>query len=130
MRLLSNLLTKFIRKGTLRFYDAGGELHVFGGKEPGPAATIRLHDAALERKLVTNPELYAAEAYMDGTLTFEEGSGVHDFIMLFSVNRQALYSYGSQKLMRKIWRALRRWHQANPIGTAAKNARHHYDVST
>jgi cyclopropane-fatty-acyl-phospholipid synthase len=130
MRLLSDLLTKFVRKGTLRFYDARGKLHVFGGKEPGPAATVRLHDASLERKLVTNPELYAAEAYMDGTLTLEEGSGVHDFLMLFSVNRQALYSYGSQKLLRRIWRALRRWHQANSVGTAAKNARHHYDVST
>jgi cyclopropane-fatty-acyl-phospholipid synthase len=67
---------------------------------------------------------------MDGKLTFEEGSGVHDFLMLFSVNRQALYSYGSQRVMQKIWRALRRWHQANPIGAAAKNARHHYDVSS
>ena len=49
MRLLSDLLTKFVRKGTLRFYDARGKLHVFGGKEPGPAVTVRLHDAALER---------------------------------------------------------------------------------
>jgi cyclopropane-fatty-acyl-phospholipid synthase len=130
MRLLSNLLTKFIRKGTLRFYDAGGNLHVFGGKEPGPAATARLHDASLEKKLFINPELYAAEAYMDGKLTLEEGSGVHDFLMLFSVNRQALYTYGSQKLMRKVWRGLRRWHQANPIGEAAKKARYHYDIST
>ncbi len=130
MRLLSNLLEKFIKKGSLRFYDADGKLHTFGGREPGPAVTARLHDAALEKKLFTNPELYAAEAYMDGKLTFEEGSGVHDFMMLFSVNRSALYSYGSQKVMQKIWRALRRWHQANPIGTAAKNARHHYDVSS
>jgi cyclopropane-fatty-acyl-phospholipid synthase len=29
-----------------------------------------------------------------------------------------------------MWRALRRWHQANPVATAAQNARHHYDVST
>ena len=130
MRLLSNLLTRFINKGSLRFYDAAGKLHVFGGKEPGPVVTARMHDALLEKKLFVNPELYAAEAYMDGTLTFEEGSSIHDFVTLFSVNRQSLYRYGSQKLMRRIWRALRRWHQANPIGAAAKNARHHYDVSS
>jgi cyclopropane-fatty-acyl-phospholipid synthase len=130
MRLLSNLLTKFIKKGSLRFYDADGQLHVFGARQPGPAVTARLHDRALEKKLFVNPELYAAEAYMDGKLTFEEGSGVHDFLMLFSVNRSALYSYGSQKVMRKLWRALRRWHQANPIGEAAKHARHHYDISS
>src|SRR6188768_1181695 len=130
MRLLSNLLEKFIKQGSLRFYDADGKLHVFGGQRPGPTVTARLHDRALEKKLFTNPELYAAEAYMDGKLTFEEGSGVHDFLLLFSINRSALYSYGSQKVMRKVWRALRRWHQANPIGEAAKHARHHYDIST
>ena len=130
MRLLSNLLGKFIRNGKLRIYDTGGTLHEFGGQKPGPSVTARMHDRALETKLFTNPELYAAEAYMDGTLTFEDGSGVHDFLMLFSVNRSALYSYGSQKVMRKIWRALRRWQQANPIGEAAKHARHHYDISS
>jgi cyclopropane-fatty-acyl-phospholipid synthase len=29
-----------------------------------------------------------------------------------------------------VWRGLRRWHQANPIGLAAAHARHHYDIST
>jgi cyclopropane-fatty-acyl-phospholipid synthase len=130
MRLLSNLLEKFVRNGSLRFYDAGGQLHVFGGKGPGPAVTARIHDRALERKLFINPELHAAEAYMDGTLTFEDGSGIHDFLLLFSVNRSGLGGHASQKLIRKVWRALRRWHQANPVGAAAANARHHYDVST
>ena len=32
--------------------------------------------------------------------------------------------------MRRVWRGLRRWHQANPIGLAAAHARHHYDIST
>jgi cyclopropane-fatty-acyl-phospholipid synthase len=129
MRLLSNLLKKFIRNGSLCLYDAAGRKYFFGGRAPGPEVTARLHDAALEWKLFVNPELYAAEAYMDGKLTFEDGSGVHDFLMLFSVNRSALYSYGSQRLMRRLWRALRRWHQANPVGRAARHARHHYDLS-
>jgi cyclopropane-fatty-acyl-phospholipid synthase len=130
MRLLSNLLKQFIRNGTLRLYDASGQLYIFGGRNPGPIVTARLHDRALERKLFLNPELCAAEAYMDGTLTFEEGSAVRDFILLFSLNRSGLAGHGSQKVLRKLWRGLRRWHQANPVGTAAKNARAHYDVST
>jgi cyclopropane-fatty-acyl-phospholipid synthase len=129
MRLLGNLLKKFIRQGTLRVIDADGLTHLFGGTQPGPDVTARISDAKLYNKLFINPELYAAEAYMDGTLTFENGSGIHDFLLLFSVNRSALYSYGSQRLMRRVWRALRRWHQANPVGVAAKNARHHYDIS-
>ena len=119
MRLLSNLLRRFIRQGTLRVRDADGKVHVFGGRLPGPDVAIHLHDRKLYTKLFINPELYAAEAYMDGKLTLEDGAEIHDFLLLFSVNRAGLYSYGSQKLMRRVWRGLRRWHQANPIGLAA-----------
>lgn len=130
MFLLSGLLSKFIRNGTLRIYDASGKLHAFGGAGPGPSVTLRINRPGLETSLFLNPELRAAEAYMDGDLTFEDGSGVYDLMLLFSVNRGGLKSHGSQKLLRRTWRALRRWQQHNPVGTAAKNARHHYDVST
>jgi hypothetical protein len=32
LRLLSGLLTNFIKNGTLRLYDKTGKLHTFGGK--------------------------------------------------------------------------------------------------
>ena len=119
MRLLSNLLRRFISEGTLRVRDADTKVHIFGDRLPGPNVAIQLHDRKLYTKLFINPELYAAEAYMDGRLTLEDGAAIHDFLLLFSVNRARLYSYGSQKLMRRVWRGLRRWHQANPIGLAA-----------
>ena len=130
MRLLSSLLRRFIRLGTLRVRDADGRVHVFGGVKPGPDVGIHIRDRKLYLKLFLNPELAAAEAYMDGTLTLEDGAQIHDFLLLFSVNRAGLYSYGSQRLMRRLWRAMRRWQQANPIGVAARQARHHYDLST
>ena len=130
VRLLSRLLRRFIRQGTLRVRDADGEIQVFGNRLPGPEVAIHLHDRKLYTKLFVNPELYAAEAYMDNTLTLEDGATIHDFLLLFSINRAGLYAYGSQKLMRGVWRGLRRWHQANPIGLAAAHARHHYDLST
>ena len=130
MRLLSTLLTKFVRKGRLRVYDAGGMLHTFGCGEGGPDVTIRLNDRKLETRLFFNPELAAAEAYMDGTLTLENGSGIHDFLMLFSVNRAGLYAHSSHKFLRGVWRRIRRFHQHNTIVNAAKNAQHHYDLST
>ena len=74
MLLLSNLLRNFIRQGTLRVRDADGKVHVFGGRLAGPEVAIRLHDRRLYNRLFINPELYAAEAYMDGTLTLEGGS--------------------------------------------------------
>jgi len=87
MRLLSNLLGRFVRQGTLRVHDADGNVHVFGGRLPGPHVTVHLHDRKLYTKLFINPELYAAEAYMDGTLTLGDGAAIHDFLLLFSINR-------------------------------------------
>ena len=130
MRLLSGLLTKFIRNGRLRLYDSAGGSHDFGSGANGPSVTVRLHDGALERRLALNPELVAAEAYMDGTLTLESGSTVHDFLELFQSIASGLASAGSQKLLRRAWRGVQRWQQANPLGVAAKNVRHHYDLST
>jgi cyclopropane-fatty-acyl-phospholipid synthase len=130
MRMLSSLLRRFIRLGTLRVRDADGRVHIFGGVKPGPDVGIHIRDRKIYWKLFLNPELAAAEAYMDGMLTIEDGAQVHDFLLLFSVNRAGLYSYGSQRLLRRLWRAMRRWHQANPVGVAARQARHHYDLST
>ncbi len=129
IRLLSSLLTKFISRGELTLIDSRGKAHVFGGKLPGPKVQARLHDRALETRLALNPELHAGEAYMNGTLTFEEGSSVRDLLLLFSVNRTGLGAHSSQKFTRRVLRVLKRWQQANPVGASASNARHHYDLS-
>jgi len=130
MRLLASVLRRFVQKGTLNIIAADGRRHFFEGKSPGPCLTIRLHDRSLHTRLALNPELYAGEAYMNGTLTFEDGSNVGDLMELFSVNRSGLAAHGLQKLLRQVRLGLRRWHQANRMGVAAANARHHYDIST
>jgi cyclopropane-fatty-acyl-phospholipid synthase len=68
MRLLTRLLRGFIKTGTLELIDAHGSRYLFGAA-PGPAVVARIHDSALHIRLALNPELAAAEAYMDGTLT-------------------------------------------------------------
>src|SRR5258706_12848169 len=102
VQLSSHILRHFIRRGTLRVRDTNGDVHVFGGRLPGPDVAIHLHDRKLYIKLFINPELHAAEAYMDGGLTLEDGAAIHDFLLLFSVNRAGLYSYGSQNVMRRV----------------------------
>ena len=130
MRLLSHLLARFVRNGTMRLIAADGSVHIFGGLAPGPIVTLRLHDPRLYTKLFLNPELHAGEAYMNGTLTFEDGSDVGDFMALFAANRQGLATHPGQVILRRLWRAAKRWHQANPGAKAAANARHHYDILT
>jgi cyclopropane-fatty-acyl-phospholipid synthase len=130
MRLLAHLLNRFIHNGELRLIAADGSVHRFGGFGAGPAVTVRLHDPRLYTKLFLNPELHAGEAYMNGTLTFEGGSDVGTFMALFAANRGGLASHPGQVVLRRLWRAARRWHQANSTPAAAANARHHYDLST
>lgn len=130
MRLLSNLLRSFVQRGKMRVIDAAGMVHEFGTGAHGPAVTIQLHDKKLYRTLFFNPELVAGEAYMDGTLTMEEGTTIYDFMHLFSVNRKPFGAHPVQSIHDKIWRGLRRWHQRNNVARAKAQARHHYDLST
>ncbi len=127
MFLLSHMMKAFIRKGRLTVIDADGKSHVFSG-EPGPDVTMRLTDKALYRTLVFNAELAAGEAYMDGTMRFENGSTLKDFLTLFSINRLSLGSYPIQKALRAVKMRFRNRQQSNRKGQAQQNVAHHYDV--
>ncbi len=128
MMLLSNLLRRFVRRGRLVVLDHTGASHAFGGGRDGPAVTIRLTDKAVEREIFLNPELKTAEAYMDGRLVMEGGAAVFDLLHLFSINRSGLAAHPVQQVLRRVWRGLRRFQQRNPLGVAAENIRHHYDI--
>ncbi|WP_029616696.1 SAM-dependent methyltransferase [Pseudorhizobium marinum] len=124
---LSHMMKSFIRKGQLTVIDANGKRHVFAGT-PGPEVTMRLTDKRLYRTLVFNPELAAGEAYMDGTMRFEEGSSLRDFLTLFSINRLSLGSYPLQKAIRAVKMRFRNRQQSNQKGEAQQNVAHHYDL--
>ncbi len=127
MFLLSHMFRRFVRIGTLIVIDAHGRRHLFGGT-PGPEVSLRLHDVALHRRLFFNPDLSLGEAYMNGTLTFEQGT-LYDFLHLFNVNRLSLGTYPLQAVLRKISRTLRSLQQYNPVGRAQDHVAHHYDLS-
>ncbi len=129
MRLLSGFIKQFVRKGVLRIYDANGELHTFGGEGGGPEVAIRLHARALHYKLFFYPKLYAPEAYMDGTMTLEDGSTLRDFLILIAINQKELDSHPMQHLLEVFSFLVRKWQQHNPLKSAVRHARHHYDLS-
>jgi cyclopropane-fatty-acyl-phospholipid synthase len=125
--LLSHLLERAITIGRLRVIDAGGSVHIFGGAG-GPSIIIRLHDPALHWKLAVRPRLYFGEAYMDGTLSIEEGS-LYDLIDLFAVNLEAMPAGLTARLLNGSVTLFRRIHQYNPLPRARQNIAHHYDLS-
>ena len=128
MRLLSKMMSRFVKVGELTIIDANNVPHTFGPGGEGPSATIKLHDKKLHRSLFLNPELKAGEAYMDGTLTVEEGT-IRDFLKVFAMNAQNLRGQGHQKKLRAFYKKIKRYHQRNMQSASKKNVEHHYDLS-
>jgi len=125
--LLARLLSRIIRIGRLELVDASGQHHVFGGL-PGPSVTVRLHDKALHWKLIVNPRLNVPEAYMDGTLTIEDGD-IYALLELLGRNDELMWEAGSWRTINHLGLFTRRLHQYNPIRRSRRNVAHHYDLS-
>ncbi|NOX40916.1 MAG: class I SAM-dependent methyltransferase [Alphaproteobacteria bacterium] len=124
--LLSRLLKHAIKVGTLTIIDADGNRHKFEG-EAGASVTVRLHDRKLHRKLYFNPDLAIGEAYMDGTLTLEDG-GLADLFEIMSSNMQSAGNDRLYALREKLAHWMRNWRQYNPVALSRKNVEHHYDL--
>lgn len=132
MRHLPRLLAKTIHRGRLTLIAPDGARYEAGGDAPGPHVTLKVHDPALDWKIFANPELKAAEAFMDGTLTVESpaehGTGAWELMELFFINKRNFDLTPSQIFWRGLARVLRRSAQNNPVARARENARHHYDL--
>jgi cyclopropane-fatty-acyl-phospholipid synthase len=126
--LLAHLLRHIIRRGRLTVIDHAGHSYSFG-EPPGPVSTIRIHDKALERRMFFNPRMAVGEAYMDGTLTIEQGD-IYDFLSLVMGNIQTAPRSAA---LSPLYLGLDRWarwlQQHNPVGRAQENVAHHYDLS-
>ena len=128
--LISGLLRRFVSTGHLRIIDARNRVHDFGTVGETPSVAVRFHDPGLVRKIALNPSLAVGEAYMDGTLTIEDGTIV-DFWEVIGRNYRNL---GRQDSMGRFAAWLRRhllgpMQQYNPVGRARSNVAHHYDLS-
>ena len=127
MYLLSHLLKRFVKVGTLTVTDADGGRHVFQGAA-GPQVAFRITDKSLYNRMFFNPDLALGEGYMDGGIIFE-GCTIYDFLHLFNLNRSSLGAHPLQAVLRKFSKAFRFVQQHNPIGKAQENVAHHYDLS-
>jgi cyclopropane-fatty-acyl-phospholipid synthase len=125
--LLARLLEQIVTQGRLRVVDAAGAVSEIVGS-PGPNVAIRLHDRALRWKLLARPRMSLPEAFVDGTLTIEEGS-LYELIDLLQLNLDALPGGPLARMLNGSHKLWRRVHQYNPRPRAHRNASHHYDLS-
>lgn len=125
--MIKSLLKFMIREGSLAVEDAAGKVIVVGdGSEP--ACRIKIHQRSLEWKLILNPPVKMAEAYMDGTFTIEQGD-IGAFTEVVARNYTHLENHWMVRLAFRLQRQARWFKQYNPIGKAQKNVAHHYDLS-
>ena len=117
--LLSWGLRKIVNVGALTLIDAHGRTHkITNGGEP--SCTIRLHKPSLHLSLVTNPWLHVGEAYMDGTLTIEEGT-LGDFLEIVCLSASAAKDLPVYRLTQWLSHRTRWLQQHNPVGQAQNN---------
>lgn len=125
--MLAWLLENLIKVGCLTVIDANGKKREYRGS-PGPEVTIRLHKRSLNWTLPLNPELRLGEAYMDGTLTVENGS-IYDLLDLVGRNYANLERSRFHRIAEWCRLICRPIHQFNPPWRSRANVAHHYDLS-
>ncbi len=126
MRFLPMLLRQVLHTGTLTLIDPDGVSETFGGGADGPSVTLRITDPALDRKLLINPELRFAEAYMNGGLEIAP-EDLRDVLRLFKLNKARLNRSPSQAIFRRAARVAKRIARNNPL-RSRRNVAAHYDI--
>lgn len=130
-KLLDTFLKKGVKKGRLGVVFADGSSSVYGQEEEGfPEIVLRLSDNKVPRDIIMDPRLGAAEAFMDGRLTIEEGD-VMGLVTLLRANNK--WEKGGNisppKFTRKLVnRATFAFEQVNNAIGSKDNVAHHYDI--
>ncbi len=126
--LLDRMMNAVIRRGDLRITDWHGMTRLYGNGK-GRASHIRIHTAASSRRISLDPDLALGECYMDGTLTCEDGTNIHDFLTIAMENTSGHTGRLFHKLMYKSRMMIKRLDQHNTLARSKGNVAHHYDLS-
>lgn len=128
--MLSRALSRWVEYGTCKVTDHRGRSVVLRGRREGPDVAVRLHDKLGIWKFIVDPELYAGEAYMDGTLTIEQGT-LADFLAFAGLNVHFRYSHPSRFDRLREWgsQQLDWFRHYNPVGIARRKVSYHYDLT-
>ena len=126
--LLAQVLARVVTEGQLTIIDEGGRTHRVAGAKPGPSVTMRVHTWWTGMRIALRPRLALGEAYMDGTLTVENGGTLYDLIDLLGRNMMAIEATPLLQWSYRLQRWIRFLQQHNPVGKAQKNVAHHYDL--
>ena len=132
MSLIKRLLDGRIRYGMLTIVHADGSRSVIGQPESGwPDVILNIKESNAERRILLNPRLGLAEAYMDGAITVD-GDDIMGLVEL--VRRNNPWEKGGEignpsRLKRIGAHTARPFRQFNNLARSRANVAHHYDLS-
>ncbi|MSU90447.1 methyltransferase domain-containing protein [Rhodobacteraceae bacterium 2CG4] len=126
MGFFTTLLDRAVKVGSVTLIGPDGSRQVFSGDIAGPAITVRLTAPGFDRKVLRDPELAIAEAYMDGRLVLDQGR-LSDLFEIYHAN-QAAFDKKPGPVMAKLAWLLRRTMEVNAPWEARRNAARHYDL--
>ncbi len=124
--ILQLTFRRIVKRGNLTIEAASGKTFRFGDGE-GIPIYARIVDRRAEWQFVLNPQLYLGEMYMDGRLTFEQGS-IYDFLEVLLSNMETAAAPRWLFVFSALRYLARRVHQYNPARKARRNVAHHYDL--
>ncbi|MBB5707089.1 SAM-dependent methyltransferase [Sphingopyxis panaciterrulae] len=131
MSILHPFLSRVVRRGRLTIFAPDGSEEDFGTPAPGfPEVVVRFVSGKAMRRVILDPRLGAAEAFMDGDLRIERGD-IMELIQLFRMN--TLWDRGSKLKDRSIAGEAADWIRTridsiNRRGRSRANVAHHYDI--
>jgi cyclopropane-fatty-acyl-phospholipid synthase len=131
MSILRPFLSRVIHQGRLTIVAPDGAREEFGRPAPGfPEVTVRFNSRKGMRRIILDPRLGAAEAFMDGEMELPEGD-IMDLIGLVRMNTP--WDRGA-KLKDRTWFGERIDQLKTRIGSINRqrrsraNVKHHYDI--
>lgn len=125
--LFRRMMRSIFRTGQLTIIEPGGKACEYGDGSGDPVI-VRIHDRSTIARLLVHSDLYLGEAYVNGTLTMQQGS-IYDLLALATDNLAKHDPIATLKGLRKLRILVRRLEEYNPVGRATRNVAHHYDLS-
>ena len=131
MSILRPFLARVVRYGRLTVTDPDGGVEIFGEPAPGfPEVSVRFTTRRAMRRLILDPRLGAADAFMDGEMELIDG----DIMALIGLIRMNTPWDRGAKLKDKSWIGRRvegvktRLGSINRRRRSRANVAHHYDI--
>lgn len=124
--LFQCLLWLTLRKGSLKLITADGRARHYGDGSL-PCIAIKLHRKSLEWSLGFNPQLKLGEAYVDGTLTIEEGD-LYGLLYLLLTNYETTGDKSPFHWREHVARIFTWFDRLNTPLRARSNVAFHYDM--